>query len=100
MSSIERPVSPSGDVDAGRAGPKPAEIKDWITSYIARLLDLKPSTIGRTQTFDEIGLDSMMTIVMTEELGLWLGREIDPTSAYDHPTIERFSTHISTVQSC
>jgi acyl carrier protein len=72
----------------------PAEISAWITGYIARLLGRPETTINRALTFDEVGLDSMMVIVMTEELGTWLRRDIDPTSAYDYPTIEEFAAHV------
>jgi acyl carrier protein len=92
MSDLEHSTNVS---PAGRNGPTPAEISAWIISYVARLLGCSEATIDRARTFDEIGLDSMMVIVMTEELGTWVRRDIDPTKAYDYPTIESFAAHVS-----
>ncbi len=67
-----------------------AEVEAWIVAYVSRLLALPEQSIGRARTFKEIGLDSMMVVVMTEELGGWLRRDIDPTTAYNYPTIRTF----------
>lgn len=65
-----------------------------MVAYISRLLALPEQTIGRSRTFKEIGLDSLMLVVMTEELGGWLRRDIDPTTAYNYPTIRRFAADV------
>lgn len=70
------------------------EIRTWMVDYVARLLGIEQRAVQTDKFFNEIGLDSMMVIVMTEELGKRLGREIEPTLAYDHPTIDRFAAYL------
>src|ERR1700694_861894 len=74
-----------GHGDAAWNARTPAEVEAWIIAYVARLLGYPEATIGRGRSFKEIGLDSMMVVVMTEELGGWLRRDIDPTTAYSYP---------------
>jgi polyketide synthase 12/myxalamid-type polyketide synthase MxaF len=83
------------ELDRGTAARTQADIKDWIIGYVSRLLAVERSAIDSAATFDQLGMDSMMVIVMTEELGTWVGRSIEPTSAYDHPSIDRFAKYVA-----
>ena len=95
MSHSEPTPAPAGRGDpASPRARTPAEVEAWIVSHVARLLARPEHTIGRGRSFKEIGLDSMMVVVMTEELGAWLGRDIDPTTAYSYPTIKTFAAHV------
>ncbi len=83
-------------VDRVSAKPTAADIENWMINYVSRVLDVDRAKINPTRYFNNNGLDSLTTIVMTEELGRWLGREIDPTLPYDHPSIKRFSAYLAT----
>jgi acyl carrier protein len=72
-----------------------SDIREWMTGYIARLRGIEKSRIGGATRFEDLGLDSMMVIIMTEEMGNWLGRAIEPTAAYDHPTIGDFARFVA-----
>ena len=72
-----------------------AEIKAWIVSYVAELLEVKTEAVDVTISFDRYGLDSSAAFALTGELEDWLGCEIDPTDIYDYPTIEALSEHLS-----
>jgi len=94
MSDSESMPALAGRDTASPRSRTPAEVEAWIVAYVSRLLALPEHTIGRGRTFKEIGLDSMMVVVMTEELGAWLRRDIDPTTAYNYPTIRTFAADV------
>lgn len=71
------------------------DIREWMAGYIARLRGIDKATIAAATRFEDLGLDSMMVIVMTEEMGTWLGRGIAPTAAYDHPTVGEFARFVA-----
>jgi acyl carrier protein len=72
-----------------------AEIKNWIVNYVVQLLGLEDNNISSDSYFDQLGLDSLTVVVMTEELSQWLGYDIEPKNAYEYPTIDKFSSHIA-----
>jgi acyl carrier protein len=94
MSDSEPMPALAGQRAASTNARTPAEVEAWIVAYVARLLALPEQNIGRGRSFKEIGLDSLMVLVMTEELGAWLRREIDATMAYNYPTIRTFAAHV------
>jgi acyl carrier protein len=77
------------------ASPTAADIEEWMVSYVCRVLNVEKSKVDPSRYFNQNGLDSMLLIAMTEELGSWLGQEIEPTLAYDHPSIKNFSAHLA-----
>lgn len=64
------------------------EIRDWLVTHLAELLDISPDDVDTDITFDRYGLDSSAAIGLTGELEDWLGISIEPTLLYDYPTVE------------
>lgn len=75
-----------------------AEIISWIIDYVSVLLARAHSTVSCSQTFDQLGLDLLTVVVMTEDLGDWLGRAIEPARVHDYPTIEKFAAYLSATE--
>lgn len=71
------------------------EIKDWITNYLADLLEVEPDSIDTKVSFDYYGLDSATAVGMTGDLEEWLSRKLDPMLLYDYPTVDSFSRHVA-----
>lgn len=71
------------------------EVRDWIVSYLANLLEISPDEIEIDVSFDIYGLDSSAAIGLTGELEDWLGKEVDPTLLYDYPTVEALVEYLS-----
>jgi acyl carrier protein len=71
------------------------KIQTWLINYLSKLLEIEPSKISLTTSFDRYGLDSSATIGLTSDLGDWLGRDIDPGITYDYPTIESLAQHLA-----
>lgn len=72
-----------------------ANITDWIVSYLAELLEISSDEIDVQTTFARYGLDSSAAVVLTGDLGGWLGKDIDPTVLYDYPTITDLAAHLA-----
>lgn len=71
------------------------EIKEWLIAYLADLLEIEPEQINVETTFARYGLDSSVAVVLTGDLGSWLGEELDLRVIWDYPTIASLSQHLS-----
>jgi aryl carrier-like protein len=68
-----------------------AAIVAWTRAQVASILDVKASEIQTDLSLMSYGLDSSAAIAMTERLGEWLGREVDPALLLEHPTIDKLA---------
>ncbi|MEN2978086.1 acyl carrier protein [Tistrella bauzanensis] len=67
--------------------PDAAAIEAWLVAYLADRLGHDPAEIRRNVRFERMGVDSLAVVSMTGELEEWLGVKVEPTTAYDNPTI-------------
>lgn len=74
---------------------KEDQIQGWLITYLSQLLEIEPSKVSLTTSFDRYGLDSSATIGLTSDLGDWLGRDIDPAITYDYPTIATLAQYLA-----
>lgn len=72
-----------------------AEIQTWLVSYIAKDLEIESQQIDVNAPFSRYGLDSSAMIMITADLGDWLGQQLEPTVSYNHPTIEALSRYLA-----
>lgn len=71
------------------------KIREWLVSYMSYLLEIEPEQVGVETTFARYGLDSSAAIVLTGDLGDWLGIQLEPTLVYDYPTIAALADHLA-----
>jgi acyl carrier protein len=71
------------------------EIKEWLISYLADLLEIEPEQINVETTFSRYGLDSSVAVVLTGDLADWLGKELELRVVWDYPTIASLAQHLS-----
>jgi acyl carrier protein len=64
-----------------------AEVEGWLLAFLMERLAIPRSAIDPHLAFPAYGLDSSALIGMTEELGEWLGKPLDPTLLYDYRDI-------------
>lgn len=83
-------------VEAPRQAELPTrdQVRQWLVDAIAELLGMPPGDIDTRQTYARYGLDSSAAIGMTDNLGSWIGVELDATLFYDYPTIEALCEHL------
>ena len=64
------------------------ELQDWLVTRIAESLGVRPSEVDIRDDFASFGLDSKTAVGIAGELEQWLGRPVETTLIWDHPTIE------------
>jgi acyl carrier protein len=80
---------------AGNTPRRAEEIQQWLTAYLANLLEMAQEDVETTISFDNYGLDSAAAVGMTGALEAWLGRDVDPTLPYIYPTIATLAQHLA-----
>lgn len=92
----EEPEGATPGVEGGRVRARTAaDIEEWLVAYLSGLLRVPAEKISTRVSFSRYGLDSSASILMSSELGDWLGREIDPTINYSYPTVETLARHLA-----
>ena len=71
-----------------------AWLANWLTEYVATLMDLPPDEIDPEQTFARFGLDSASSLGMTGDLAELLECRIAESLAFEHPTIQQLSRYL------
>jgi acyl carrier protein len=69
-------------------------IRQWVKGWLAARIGLEEETIDSSKPFTSLGLDSVTGLQMAVELGNWLSRRVDPTLAWDYPTIDSLAAHL------
>ncbi|HVV27655.1 MAG TPA: acyl carrier protein [Rhizomicrobium sp.] len=70
-----------------------AEIRDWCTAYLAKMLER--DDIDPDAPFARIGLDSAMALYFTADLEAWVGIELWPEVAFEHPSVAALSGYLA-----
>lgn len=70
-------------------------IQAWLVSKLSERLGIEPDEIDVREDFAGYGLGSMEAVSVAGELAVWLGRELSPALAYEHPTIETLARHLA-----
>ena len=73
-----------------------ADIRAWLTSYLAFLLEEEPDSIDTELSFDSYGIDSAAAVSLVADLEDWMGTELDPTIVYDYPSVDLLAAFLMT----
>ncbi|MFD8339073.1 SDR family NAD(P)-dependent oxidoreductase [Streptomyces solisilvae] len=66
--------------------PTAREIEEWLVHRLAELVEGSEESGHPAASFESLGLSSMQMVGLAEDLSDWLGRQVDITVGYDHPT--------------
>ena len=75
--------------------PKTEEIEKWLSEHLSELLGIPIASIDTKTNFDRYGLDSSAAISVTESLGNFVGRDLQPTILKDYPTIQSLAQRLT-----
>jgi acyl carrier protein len=81
--------------DFSRKAPSEAPIQDWLIDRIAKSLEIDPTEIDIREPLASYGLSSVASLSLTGDLEEWLELRLDPTLAWDYPTIEELAKHLA-----
>jgi len=73
-----------------------ASIAAWLVAYLSRLLHVAPEAISVHRPFNSFGIDSSQAVTFAADLEKWLNTRLPATLAWDYPTIDSLSKHLST----
>ncbi|APE07948.1 acyl carrier protein [Rhodococcus pyridinivorans] len=72
------------------------EIADWLSSRVAGFLDRHIDSIDIDRPLAEYGLDSVYALTLCGEIEDTFEIEVEPTLAWDHPTIAAMARFLET----
>lgn len=93
--------APVTDAAAGSASPgqDPATsaqtIREWLVDRVAYYLELTPADIDAGVELAELGLDSVYALTLCGDVEDRFGLVVEPTMAWDHPTIDAITAHLA-----
>ena len=64
-----------------------AQVRDWLRKWVADATGQDVASINDDSALESYGLSSRDAVIMSGELENLLGRRVDPTVAYQYPTI-------------
>jgi len=89
----------AGNPSAAASARSREEILAWIVTELARELRVPPGSLDTAAPLFSLGASSLNAITITGALSEWLGRELDATLMWDHPTIDAIADSLSTSDS-
>ncbi|HEY4088947.1 MAG TPA: aminotransferase class III-fold pyridoxal phosphate-dependent enzyme, partial [Bryobacteraceae bacterium] len=75
--------------------PTMSAIQAWLVSDLAQRLKVASEEIDIREPFSRYGLDSIGAVGLSGDLERWLGRRLDPTLAWDYPSVEALAAHLA-----
>ncbi|HET9991662.1 MAG TPA: acyl carrier protein [Kofleriaceae bacterium] len=76
--------------------PTEKQIRDRLVTEIAEVMGLPSDRVDSREPFAVYGIASVEAVHLVGKLESWLGRELDPTLLWDHPTIDVLARHLAT----
>ncbi|MFC8433326.1 acyl carrier protein [Streptomyces sp. NPDC057253] len=87
------------DTTAATAAPAevsaPQAIRAWLVDRVAYYLERNPADIDEGTQLAEMGLDSVYALTLCGDVEDRFGLVVEPTLAWDHPTIDAITAHLA-----
>ncbi|WP_392535316.1 acyl carrier protein [Nostoc sp. C117] len=71
------------------------EIQEWIISWLSKELKIEADELDIEEPFVNFNLSSRQTIILTGDLEDWLGFSIEPSVAWEYPTINKLAEFLA-----
>jgi phthiocerol/phenolphthiocerol synthesis type-I polyketide synthase B len=96
LKELKRPVADKAVDDRAHAGPQAFEdVFALVREAVARTLQFSINEIDPTKEFGAMGLTSLLALELRNRLERALGRPLSATLAWNFPTVETLSAHLS-----
>jgi len=69
-------------------------LQSWLVRFIAGTVGVDPRAVDAREPFTRLGLDSLAATRLVNGLSEALGRPLEPTIVWEHPTIEALVRHL------
>ena len=72
--------------------------KEWLATYLAELLKIHPTEVDTSETFDQYGLDSGLSMGLLAEFERWMGSELPIRILEQSLSIDYLAAYVRTMQ--
>ncbi|MER5210220.1 acyl carrier protein [Streptomyces sp. NPDC002838] len=73
----------------------PQAIRRWLVDRVAYYLERTTAEIDEGTELAEMGLDSVYALTLCGDVEDRFGLVVEPTMAWDHPTIDAITAHLA-----
>lgn len=70
------------------------DLREWLIGRVAHYLSAAPETIRADVPLADYGLDSVYALVICGDIEDHYQIVVEPTLAWDHPTIDALAAHL------
>lgn len=71
-----------------------AQLRQWLREWVAGATEVPVEEVTDDRPLENLGLSSRDAVLLSGELENLLGRKLDATVVYEHPTIGELATHL------
>ncbi len=101
-SNGQMPASTNGHASNGRHPMSPQEvdrlserIESWLLDWLKRRAEVPAVELDRDKPLADYGIDSLTAVELSHELEAWLGIELTPVLAWNHPTAAMLARYLA-----
>jgi acyl carrier protein len=87
-----RPPAPMAPEEIERLAER---IEAWLLDWLVRRAEVAPSELDRDKPLADFGIDSLAAVELSQELEAWLGVELTPVLAWNHPTAASLARYLA-----
>jgi acyl carrier protein len=70
-------------------------IETWLLDWLTRRAEVPASELDRDKPLADYGIDSLAAVELSQELEGWLGIELTPVLAWNHPTAAMLARYLA-----
>ena len=75
------------------------QIRTWLTQWLFDKLNVKPEEIQAHKSFLDYGIDSILALDLSDELGHWLGLKLEPIILWNFSSIQSLTDRLMVLMS-
>ena len=95
-SPVQASPSPAAAVVTPEEVDRLAErIEGWLLDWLVSRAEVPSSELDRNKPLADYGLDSLSAVDLAQELERWLGIELSPVLAWNHPTASMLARYLA-----
>jgi acyl carrier protein len=70
------------------------DMQTWMLNYLAAELRCDASQLAINESFDAIGVDSLLAVTLLEEVRKNFGLRLKPTAFYENNSVQALAAHV------
>jgi acyl-CoA synthetase (AMP-forming)/AMP-acid ligase II/acyl carrier protein len=89
---LARPTTPLAPEEIDRLAER---IETWLLDWLMRRAEVPQGELDRDKPLADYGIDSLAAVELSQELEKWLGVELTPILAWNHPTAALLARYLA-----